>query len=78
MDLPFGGVTPKNPIHVVSNGSAGVAVARLPKGENNTYCVFTIEEEKLRLRVRELRNNAGMGAQLFDQILPIAPTPADA
>jgi Calcineurin-like phosphoesterase len=42
MDLPFGGVAPSNPIHVVSNGSAGVAVARLPNGENNTYCTLSI------------------------------------
>ena len=32
-----------SPIHVVSSGSAGAVVARLPNGENNTYCVFTVE-----------------------------------
>jgi hypothetical protein len=75
MDLPFAGVAPSNPIHIVSNGSAGVAVARLPDGENNTYCIFSIEEgNKLRLRVRELRTNAAQGNQLFDDVLRIVPT----
>jgi hypothetical protein len=40
MNLPFAGAAFGAPIHVVSNGSAGAAVARLPNGENNTYCVF--------------------------------------
>lgn len=74
MSLPLAGAAPGSPIHVVSNGSAGVAVARLPNGENNTYCVFSAEGERLRLRMRELRTSAQPGAQLFDQLLQINPT----
>ncbi|MGR0188405.1 metallophosphoesterase family protein [Azospirillum aestuarii] len=67
MNLPLAGAARGNPIHVVSNGSAGVTSKRLPDGENNTYCLFTVVEERLHLRVRELRTNAQLGAQMFDQ-----------
>lgn len=74
MNVPLAGAAPSNPIHVVANGSAGLAVARLPNGENNTYCVFSVEDERLRLRVRELRSGGQPGNQLFDQLLQIVPT----
>ena len=74
MNLPLAGAALGSPIQVVSNGSAGAAVARLPYGENNSYCVFSVEGEKLRLRMRELRTSAQPGAQLFDQLLQIVPT----
>jgi 3',5'-cyclic AMP phosphodiesterase CpdA len=75
MNLPLAGTTPGSPIHVISNGSAGAAVARLPSGENNTYCVFSVEGEKLRLQMRELRTSGQLGAVLFDHLLQITPTP---
>jgi Calcineurin-like phosphoesterase len=75
MNLPLSGAALGHPIHVVSNGSAGAAVARLPNGHNNTYCVFSVEHTKLRLRIRELRTSAQPGAQLFDNLLGIVPTP---
>lgn len=76
MNLPLAGVTgvaSGSPIHVVSNGSASVAASRLPSGDNNTYCVFTVEGERLRLRMRELRPTAQSGMQLFDNVLKILP-----
>jgi 3',5'-cyclic AMP phosphodiesterase CpdA len=73
MTLPFTGTTPGNPIHVVSNGSVSAAVGRLPNGENNSYCVFTVEGRKLRLRMRELRTSNQLGAELFDHILQVSP-----
>ncbi len=73
MNLLFAGAAPGNPIHVVSNGSAGAAVARLPNGESNTYCVFTVEQERLRLRIRELRSGGQQGSELFSQLLQIIP-----
>lgn len=74
MNLPLAGVAFGSPIHVVSNGSAGAAVTRLPNGENNSYCVFSVEGEKLRLRMRELRTSSQPGAELFDHLLQIVPT----
>jgi 3',5'-cyclic AMP phosphodiesterase CpdA len=73
MDLPFSGAAQSKPVVIVSNGSAGLAVARLPNGENNTYCVFTAEGERLRLRLRELRSNGRPGTQLFDELLQSVP-----
>ena len=74
MNLPLAGAPSRNPIHVVSNGSAGATTARLPYGENNTYCVFSVEGEQLRLQIRELRTNAQPGNQLFDQLLDVLPS----
>jgi hypothetical protein len=73
MNLPLAGVRPGGPIHVVSNGSAGAVAARLPSGDNNTYCIFTVEEEQLRLRIRELRTGGQLGAQLFNELLQTSP-----
>jgi hypothetical protein len=73
MNLPFSRVAPGSPIHVISNGSTGVKRERLPHGENNTYCVFSVTDRKLRLQIRELKTNAQRGLELFDQVLPLEP-----
>jgi predicted phosphodiesterase len=73
MSLPLAGAAPGSPIHVVSNGSAGVALQRLPNGENNSYCIFSVEGEKLRLRMRELRTSAQPGFELFNGVLQVSP-----
>lgn len=69
MNLPLGSAARGGPIHVVSNGSAGAASNRLPNGESNTYCLFSVAGSRLRLRIRELRTGGQPGAQLFDQEL---------
>jgi predicted phosphodiesterase len=73
MSFPLGGALLGSPIHIVSNGSAGAAIRRLPNGENNSYCVFSVEGENLRLRMRELRTNGQPGAELCDRLLEIVP-----
>jgi 3',5'-cyclic AMP phosphodiesterase CpdA len=71
MNHSFSGAFQGSPIHVLSNGSAGATSARLPNGETNTYCVFTVEGQKLRLRIRELRTASQPGAQLYDEFLQV-------
>jgi predicted MPP superfamily phosphohydrolase len=73
MNLPLFGATFGNPIHLVSNGSAGAALRRLPHGESNSYCVFSVEGQELRLRMRELRTSAQPGAELFNHYLQTMP-----
>jgi hypothetical protein len=73
MNLPLFGAATGNPIHVVSNGSAGAALTRLPNGESNSYCVFSADGQELRLRMRELRTTAQPGAELFDRLLQTVP-----
>jgi hypothetical protein len=73
MNLPLSGAALGHPVHVLSNGSAGAAVGRLPNGQNNTYCVFSVVGTRLRLRMRELRTSGQAGAQLFDDLLEIVP-----
>ena len=73
MILPLAGVASGGPIHVVSNGSASVARERLPNGESNSYCVFSVEGETLRLRMRELRTSAQPGLELFNRVLQVNP-----
>jgi 3',5'-cyclic AMP phosphodiesterase CpdA len=72
-NIPFSGPGYGHPLHIVANGSAGVAIGRLPNGETNSYCIFTVEAEGLRLRMRELRTNGNPGSELFDRILGAAP-----
>jgi 3',5'-cyclic AMP phosphodiesterase CpdA len=72
--LPLLGEKQGKPIHVVSNGST--SAARLPTGETNSYCVFTVEVNQLRLRMRELRTNAKLGAELFNDLLDASPAVA--
>ncbi len=74
MSFPLGGALLGSPIHIVSNGSAGAAIRRLPNGENNSYCVFSVESESVRLRMRDLRTNGQPGAELCDRLLEIVPT----
>jgi hypothetical protein len=72
-NLPLFGADCGDPIHVVSNGSAGVAGPRLPLGESNTYSLFEVNGRQLRLRIRELRANAEQGAELINCVLNASP-----
>ena len=72
--LPFLHAERGVPIHVVSNGSASAAGSRLPLGERNTYCLFEIEDNCLRLRIRELRADGEAGAELLNQVLDTLPS----
>jgi hypothetical protein len=53
------------PLHIVSNGSAGVVDRRRPGGERNAYCIVKFEENHLHLWMRELRPDGKEGASLF-------------
>jgi hypothetical protein len=64
------------PIHVVSNGSSGASADRLPNGQNNTYCIFKLDENDISVIIREIRTNAQSGAELFNGTLGVTPITA--
>jgi 3',5'-cyclic AMP phosphodiesterase CpdA len=71
--IPLMGRTATHPLHVVSNGSAGVAGTRRPGSERNTYCVFRLNEASAHLWMRELRPDCKEGATLYEGDLDISP-----
>jgi hypothetical protein len=61
-----------NPMTIVSGGSAGVIEPRRGS-ERNTYSLFTLTEDGIHLKLRELRSDGKQGATLFDTALNVKP-----
>lgn len=72
--LPFMNGDVRQPMIIVSGGSAGAKADRLPGSDRNTYSVFEIQPSEIHLWLRELRFDAQEGAMLFDGPLPIHPS----
>lgn len=69
--VPLRGAAVPQPLHVVSNGSAGGK--RTPGSERNAYCLFDLRADRLHLSMRELRFDAKEGGSLFDGPLDVKP-----
>ncbi|MDF1607975.1 metallophosphoesterase [Hoeflea sp. YIM 152468] len=64
--LPLMGGEETPAITVISNGSSGVSSKRRPGEERNTYCILTFTEERINLKMRELRSDKKQGNSLYD------------
>lgn len=72
-DLPLGEEAIGAPMHVVANGSAGAKSSCLPPSERNTYCVFRLNANGIKLWMRELRLDGRAGAALYCGVLDKTP-----
>lgn len=63
--IPLMGAEEMPAITVVSNGSSGVSVNRLPGAERNTYCILTFSADEVKLTMRELRSDMKEGNSLY-------------
>jgi 3',5'-cyclic AMP phosphodiesterase CpdA len=72
-NLQLNGEAPGGPVHVVANGSTGARNSRLPPGERNTYCLFSLGPNELEMWIRELRLDGVVGAELFRGKLATRP-----
>lgn len=71
--VPLMGQGATEPLFVVSNGSAGIADARRPGNERNTYCLFQFNKNDVSLHMREIRPDFRVGASLFSGNLRVVP-----
>ncbi|WP_421911263.1 metallophosphoesterase family protein [Marinobacter sp.] len=69
--VPLVGEHGGGPITIVSGGSSGARHERRPGEERNTYSLLVIEDQRLSLRMRELRPDNKPGSDLFNSTLPI-------
>jgi hypothetical protein len=60
-------------IYIISGGSSGAIVGRLPGSERNTYSLILPKLDTTHLIMRELRTDAQPGAVLYDCKLEVEP-----